>query len=43
MGQTWNGGNMKTSAGGGQKVNILTKELEKYKADTETILMFTDR
>ena len=43
MGQEWSGGNMKMSAGGGQKVNILVKELESYKNDQETILLFTDR
>ena len=30
-------------AGGGQKVNLLKKELEKYKADDNLIIMFTDR
>ena len=34
---------MRRSAGGGQKVNILARELAKYKNDNETILMFTDR
>lgn len=43
LGQKWNGGNMKTGTGGGQKVNILAKELEKYKFDDETVLLFTDR
>ena len=42
-GQEWRGGDMKRSAGGGQKVNILVRELAKYKNDNETILMFTDR
>jgi len=34
---------MKRSAGGGQKVNILVRELDKFKNDDQTILLFTDR
>lgn len=41
--QEWKGGDIKNTAGGGQKVNILKKELEKYKNDETTILVFTDR
>ena len=43
MGEKWRGGDMKRSAGGGQKVNILIRELDKYKNDNTTILLFTDR
>lgn len=43
LGEEWKGGDIKNSIGGGQKVNILKKELEKFKDDKETILIFTDR
>ena len=33
---------MQTSRGGGQKVNILIKELRKIQNDSKTILLFTD-
>jgi hypothetical protein len=43
MGQDWRGGDVANHAGGGHKVNILKKELEKYKDQDSLILMFTDR
>jgi hypothetical protein len=36
-------GNVKKHAGGGQKINILLTELEKYKNDQNKIIVFTDR
>lgn len=43
LGEEWRGGNIAQTSGGGQKINILKKELEKFKNDKETILIFTDR
>jgi hypothetical protein len=34
---------VKKYAGGGHKVNILLRELEKYKDDEKKVLLFTDR
>ena len=34
---------MKRAAGGGQKINILLRELKKYKDETKKIILFTDR
>lgn len=31
------------STGGGQKINLFKKEMEKYKDDREKIVLFTDR
>lgn len=42
MGVTWEGGDVANDAGGGQKVNLLKKELEKYKDETNKVIMFTD-
>ncbi len=41
--EEWTGGNTKTNPGGGQKVNILKRELEKYKEDKDRIILFSDR
>ncbi|XP_012135908.2 procollagen lysyl hydroxylase isoform X1 [Megachile rotundata] len=41
-GSPWLGGKVRTSAGGGYKVNLLKQALEKYKNDEERIVMFTD-
>jgi len=43
LGSQWNGGDVRTSPGGGQKVNLIKAELEKYKDDKEKIILFTDR
>jgi procollagen-lysine,2-oxoglutarate 5-dioxygenase len=42
MGEEWKGGNVQLSTGGGQKINTLVRELEKYKADEHKIILFTD-
>lgn len=43
LGQKWLGGDdMKTSTGGGWKVNLLKEALEPYKEDREKIVLFTD-
>jgi len=42
LGEAWNGGDVRTSPGGGQKVNLVKRELEKMKDDTQTVVMFTD-
>lgn len=43
MGEEWRGGDINLFAGGGQKVNILLRDLEKYKNDDKKIILFTDR
>ncbi|KAK3866303.1 hypothetical protein Pcinc_028164 [Petrolisthes cinctipes] len=42
MNQEWEGGDMTNDVGGGQKVNILKQELEKYKDDKNKVIIFTD-
>ncbi|XP_076180900.1 procollagen lysyl hydroxylase isoform X1 [Ptiloglossa arizonensis] len=42
LGKSWQGGNVKTSSGGGYKVNLLKEALEKYQFDEENIVIFTD-
>lgn len=44
MGNPWLGGNnIKTSRGGGYKINLLKEAVEKYKNDDQKIIIFTDR
>ena len=43
MGEPWTGGDVKLHTGGGQKINILKRELEKHKNDEDLIILFTDR
>lgn len=43
LGEKWEGGNVKKYRGGGQKINIMKKELEKYKDQKDKIIIFTDR
>ena len=43
MGEEWKGGDVNLFAGGGQKVNILVRDLEKYKNDDKKVILFTDR
>lgn len=43
MGEEWKGGDVDLFPGGGQKVNILIRELEKYKNDAKKVILFTDR
>ena len=38
-----NGDDAKISLGAGQKINILVKELEKYKNDAGKIIFFAER
>ncbi|XP_076684470.1 procollagen lysyl hydroxylase isoform X1 [Andrena cerasifolii] len=43
VGEPWQGGeNIKTSVGGGYKVNLLAEALKKYQNDEERIVIFTD-
>ncbi|CAF1410609.1 unnamed protein product [Adineta steineri] len=42
LGQQWKGGNMKHSAGGGQKINLLRENLVRYKDDKTKIILFSD-
>ena len=44
LNETWNGGNMEEGCGGGQKINLLKKELSEYSEEklSKTIIMFTD-
>ncbi|XP_076756253.1 procollagen lysyl hydroxylase isoform X2 [Xylocopa sonorina] len=43
LGKPWLGGdNVKTSVGGGYKINLLIKALENYKNEDERIVIFTD-
>jgi hypothetical protein len=43
LGEEWKGGDVQLSIGGGQKINTLKRDLEKFKDDNKTILIFTDR
>ena len=43
MGEEWRGGDVKNYPGGGHKINILKKETELYKNDSNLVLMFVDR
>ncbi|XP_051170331.1 procollagen-lysine,2-oxoglutarate 5-dioxygenase isoform X2 [Leptopilina boulardi] len=42
FGEKWTGGDVQRFAGGGQKLNLLKNALEKYKEDTNKIMIFTD-
>nr|CAD7453421.1 unnamed protein product [Timema tahoe] len=42
MGEKWKGGDIRNGAAGGFKVNLLKKELVKFKNDKEKIILFTD-
>lgn len=42
MNEEWRGGDMERDPGGGQKVNIIKKGIEKYKDDEDLIVVFTD-
>lgn len=41
-GEPWRGGDVKRWAGGGQKVNLLKKAVDKLKGDDAKIVLFTD-
>lgn len=43
MGETWNGGNVAKGLGGGQKVNLLKKALEKHTNLKNLVVLFVDR
>jgi len=43
LGEKWEGGDVRNRAGGGQKINLLKKELLRHKDDANKIIMFTDR
>lgn len=40
--EDWKGGDTRIEQGGGQKIRILRRELEKYKDQKDTIILFTD-
>ncbi|XP_076804247.1 procollagen-lysine,2-oxoglutarate 5-dioxygenase 1-like isoform X1 [Clavelina lepadiformis] len=42
MHEKWKGGYLRLFPGGGQKINILKRELEKYKNNKNLVLFFTD-
>ena len=44
LGQKWLGGEMEKGEGGGQKINLLKEELDKYSAEEleNTLILFTD-
>lgn len=42
MGEDWRGGDVARFPGGGHKVNLLKKELEKYKDKDNLLIMFSD-
>ncbi|KAK2583072.1 hypothetical protein KPH14_009104 [Odynerus spinipes] len=42
LGKKWKGGNVKTSRGGGYKVNLFKDALKEYENDQEKIVIFTD-
>ena len=43
MHEEWKGGNMELYPGGGHKLNLLRKEIELVKNETDLVVMFTDR
>lgn len=43
MHEEWKGGNMALYPGGGHKLNLLRKEIELLKNETDLVVMFTDR
>lgn len=42
MGEEWRGGDVKRLPGGGHKINILKKETELHKNESDLLLMFVD-
>ncbi|XP_015171280.1 PREDICTED: procollagen-lysine,2-oxoglutarate 5-dioxygenase 3 isoform X1 [Polistes dominula] len=42
LGKEWRGGNVKTSRGGGYKINLLKDALKNYQNDRDRIIIFTD-
>jgi hypothetical protein len=43
LGEKWEGGDVRSRAGGGHKINLLKKELLEHKDDPDKIVLFTDR
>ena len=43
MGEEWRGGDVRNYPGGGHKINILKKETELHKNESNLVLMFVDR
>lgn len=43
MHEEWQGGNMELYPGGGHKLNLLRKEIEGLKNETDLVVIFTDR
>ena len=43
MGEEWRGGDVKRYPGGGHKINILEKETELHRNESDLLLMFVDR
>ncbi|KAL7675333.1 hypothetical protein ACOME3_001596 [Neoechinorhynchus agilis] len=42
LNEKWKGGDVKTSVGGGQKINILKRHLNEIKSVNETLVLYTD-
>lgn len=42
IGEEWRGGNIKETVGGGQKINLMKRGIEKYKEEEDLIIVFTD-
>lgn len=42
LGETWDGGDVANTVGGGQKINLLKEGLKDYKDRDDLIIMFTD-
>ncbi|VDP16036.1 unnamed protein product [Heligmosomoides polygyrus] len=42
MGDDWNGGDTRTSPGGGQKIRLLREALKPYQKETDTLILFVD-
>uniref|UniRef100_A0A0N4Z9N2 procollagen-lysine 5-dioxygenase n=1 Tax=Parastrongyloides trichosuri TaxID=131310 RepID=A0A0N4Z9N2_PARTI len=42
LGEKWEGGNMENGEGGGHKIHLLRKELEKYKEEKDLVVVFMD-
>ncbi|PNF43292.1 Procollagen-lysine,2-oxoglutarate 5-dioxygenase 3 [Cryptotermes secundus] len=42
LGEKWEGGDVRSHAGGGHKINLLKKELLEHKDDPDKVILFTD-
>ena len=43
MNDTWRGGDVRVTTGGGFKINLLKQGIAKYKDDEDLVIFFTDR